>query len=388
MNSVTRGLIANGHSVKVLTMCSDKHPFRIDALPAGYAKQTGIEAVKMDLSIKPLDAAMALLCGESYNVKRFISKDFRAKLEELLKAESFDIIHLESIFLAPYLEEIRRLSNAGVVLRAHNVENKIWRQMALATKNPLKRWYLKKLALALRLYELEMVNKFDGIACIAGSDAEYFRENGCRRPITVVPFGIEPRQNDDIEEEPNTLFHIGSMDWRPNEEGIRWFLSDVWPLVHSQLPKLHLYLAGRKMPQDLMQMEMEGVTVVGEVEDAYSFMASKQINIVPLLSGSGIRVKIIEAMSMGKTVISTSVGHCGIETEGDSNLLTANTPRDFVEQLRRCYEEPTLCKTIGDNARRHIAENYDNDKLARRLGELYSTVRRTMKSDTRGGSRI
>lgn len=380
MDSITKGLLACGQEVTVLSVESDKHPVRAELLEEDYRQATRFESVYIDLSVRPLEAAVALLCGESYNVRRFVSNNFAIKLKEILKRDDFDVVHIESIFLAPYVSTIRLHSRARIVLRAHNVEHRIWRQMADGTRNPLKRWYMKKLALALRCYELEHINDFDGVACITAADADTFRQLGCRKPLIDIPFGIDLKPEADAltgpasEPEPGSLFHIGSMDWMPNQDGVRWFLDKVWPLVHSQLPQLHLYLAGRKMPADLMALNVEGVSVVGEVPDAAAFIASKQINIVPLLAGSGIRVKIIEAMSLGKTVITTTVGAAGIECADGKDLLIADTPEQFVAQLQRCQEQPGCCRQIGENARKLVTEKYSNQALSKRLVGFYNKI--------------
>lgn len=376
MDSVTQGLLAEGHTVKVLSVCSKKHPVRHEALPDNYLRQTDFESVFIDLGIHPLDAAFALLCGESYHVKRYISKAFEEKLSEVLQQDTFDIVHMESIFLTPYLPTIRKFSDASVVLRAHNVEHRIWQQIAQGTRNPFKRWYLKKLALALRLYEVEHLNAFDGIACITGNDADTFRQLGCRKPIADIPFGILPEMIENVDEEPDTLFHIGSMDWRPNEEGIRWFLKEVWPAVHREIPGVKLYLAGRKMPDDLMQLQMDNVIVVGEVPDSAYFMASKQLNIVPLLAGSGIRVKIIEAMAMRKVVITTRTGAEGIQYTDGENILIADTPEQFVAHIKNCLDHPDQRNLIAENAYRLISENYSTPALTQRLVDFYNKILR------------
>ena len=125
------------------------------------------------------------------------------------------------------------------------------------------------------------------------------------------------------------------------------------------------------MPDSLMRLEMEGVKVVGEVADATYFIASKQINVVPLLSGSGIRVKIIEAMSLGKTVISTSVGAQGIGCTDGVHLLLADTPEAFASQIQRCVDDPEFCREVGRNAYNFIVEAYSTETLTRRLLDFY-----------------
>lgn len=371
MNSVTQGLLAAGCEVRVLSVCSDKHPVLSDRMPESYRQQTRFEAVHVDLDIHWLDAGVAMLCGESYHVKRFESKEFASKLAQALQEEEFDVVHVESIFLTPYVPTIRKYSHARVLLRAHNVEHKIWERTAHGERNPLKKQYLKHLALTLGAYEREHVNDYDGVMAITEQDADYFRSHGCRKPVAAIPFGISPEPVDCVQVEPCSLFHLGSMDWMPNQEGVRWFLKEVWPLLHQQLPQVTLYLAGRKMPADLMSLQLEGVKVVGEVPDAMYFIGSKQINVVPLLSGSGIRVKIIEAMSAGKTVVSTTLGAAGIAYTAGRNLLVADTPEQFVEQIRRCVEDPGYCAEVGRNAYSLIAEEYSTERLTERMLAFY-----------------
>ena len=374
MNSITQGLLREGCEVKVLAMESDKHPADRAKMGEEYLRQTGFESQYVDLSVKPLAAAVSMLCGESYHVKRFRSEAFAARLRAILEQETFDVVHLESLFMTPYVPLIRSLSDAKVVLRSHNVEHVIWQRVAASTPRGFKRWYLKHLALALRAYELEHVNDYDGVVCITKGDADYFRQHGCRRPLTSIPFGVEPDDAANVDVEPASLFHIGAMDWMPNRESIEWLLDEVWPVVHREVPQAHLYLAGRKMPQKWMDTPMDGVTVVGEVPDAGYFIAGKQINVVPLLSGSGIRVKIIEAMAAGKAVVTTTVGAQGIDyTEGE-NLLVADTPAQFAAQIKRLVDDQEYCHSVGEAAARLVAEHYDVKRLTAQLLQFYDKI--------------
>ncbi len=374
MNSITQGLLRAGCEVRVLTMESDKHPADMAKLPADYREATHFEAVYVDLGVKPLEAAVAMLCGESYHVRRFRSEAFAGRLRAVLEQEDFDVVHLESVFMTPYVPLIRRFSKARVVLRAHNVEHVIWRRVAESTRRGLKRWYLKHLALTLRAYELEHVNDYDGVVCITRNDAEYFRSQGCRRPVTAIPFGVEPEEVPSVDVEPASLFHIGAMDWMPNRESVAWLLDEVWPVVYREVPQAHLYLAGRRMPRKWMDASIEGVTVVGEVPDAGHFIAGKQINVVPLLSGSGIRVKIIEAMAAGKAVVTTSVGASGIEFTDGENLLIADTPQQFAACIKRLVEDQDYCRSVGVAAAHLVAEQYDVGSLTQKLLQFYNEI--------------
>ncbi len=374
MNSITQGLLREGCEVKVLAVETDKHPADVDKMPADYRERTRFEAEYVDLGVKPLEAAVAMLCGESYHVRRYRSEAFAKRLRSILEQEEFDVIHMESPFLTPYLPLIRSLSKAKVVLRAHNVENIIWKRVAESTPHGLRRWYLKHLSLTLRAYELEHINDYDGVVCITRNDADYFKQNGCRRPVTAIPFGVEPEECMGVTVEPASLFHIGAMDWMPNRESIEWLLDEVWPVVHREVPQAHLYLAGRKMPERWMHAAIDGVSVVGEVPDAGYFIAGKQINVVPLRSGSGIRVKIIEAMAAGKAVVTTSVGAQGIEYTDGENLLIADTPEQFARQIKRLVDDQDYCAKVGEAAARLVAEQYDVKTLTDRLLRFYEEI--------------
>jgi glycosyltransferase involved in cell wall biosynthesis len=375
MHYVTEGLINNGHEVKVLSFHSKKHPCRVDKLPVEYVEKTKFETVFVDLDIKPIPALVAYLCGESYHVKRFINEQMKRKLVEILKAEDFDIIQVESIFLTPYLPIMRRFSNAKIVLRAPNIEHKIWERIYKATKTPFKRGYIKHLALTLKYYELNHINDYDAVSPVTEVDAEYFRENGLRKKCKGIPFGMNPPELlSDVLEEKNTIFHIGSMNWHPNEQGIKWFLEECWNKIRQTTPNVQAYFAGRYMPNWLKNTSIEGVHIVGEVEDSIRFMTSKQIMVVPLLSGSGIRIKIIEAMSIGKTVIATTIAAEGIMYENGKNIIIANTAEEFASAVKYCVENPDKCKSIGDEAYKLIAERYSNDQVVNQLVTLYKEI--------------
>ena len=123
------------------------------------------------------------------------------------------------------------------------------------------------------------------------------------------------------------------MNWLPNKEGIKWFLDEVWPIIHQALPDLKIYLAGREMPSWLLELNLSNVKVIGEVPDAHEFIRSKSISIAPLLSGSGIRIKIIESMAMGKAVVATTIGAEGINYTTGKDIMIADTPEAFCEAV-------------------------------------------------------
>lgn len=366
MYAMIKGMLMAGISVKVLALNTNKYSVDLNDIPEEFKQQTQISFVSIDLSIRPIDAFINLFTHQSYHVKRFISSDITVALTEILKTETFDIIQFESLFLTPYISLIKRFSTARLVLRAHNVEHLIWFRLAEETTLPLNRWYLNHLAKTLLSYELSVMNTLDGIAAITNDDAERFKGLGCTKLIGTIPFGISCPEviPPKYAFQPKTIFHIGSMNWLPNQEGIRWFLKECWPLVHQKFPEVRLVLAGREMPNWMLRTDMSGVVIRGEVPDAAQFMCENGIMIVPLFSGSGVRVKIIEAMALGKTVITTSIGAEGIMCQHQKNILLADTPTDFVNAIISCYAEPAMAEQIGVNAREYIREYHLLEKVS------------------------
>lgn len=376
MNSIITGLLEAGHQVKVLAINSEKYNVKESDIPEEYKRKTGIELIDVDLTVKPLNAFLNLFTRKSYHAERFISEEFKKRLAAVLDKEQFDVVQLEVLFMAPYVETIRQHSKAMIVLRAHNVEHKIWERIAKDTKSPLKRWYINHLAKTLKEFELNALETVDGVAAITRKDAAFFRKY-CSKPVIDIPFGVYPEQFNpkyEIEGKPK-FYHIGSMNWMPNEEGIRWFVDEVLPKTVEKVPDFVYHLAGRSMPEWLTSMKNPHVDVVGEVPDAKEFVTNHDVAIVPLLSGSGIRIKIIESMALGKTVITTRVGAEGILYDEEVNIIIAENKAKMVEAIRSLNENPETAVRIGQAARKLVEETYDNRKIIARLLMFYEQIK-------------
>ncbi|MDP4280781.1 MAG: glycosyltransferase, partial [Bacteroidota bacterium] len=233
MNMIVEGLMEAGHEVRILAFNSNKYFIPTESIPSDYREKTKIRLIPVDLSLKAKDAFLNLFSSQSYHVQRFISQDFRKNLEDILKKESFDVVQFEMIYMAPYLDSVRKYSSAKTVLRTHNIEHLIWERVAAHTRQPFKKIYLKYLAEKLKRYECSVIREFDGIAAITEKDAKYFREisgdAAFSEKITSIPFGIDFEQfpESSVLHEFPSLFSLGSMDWIPNLEGISWFLEKV-----------------------------------------------------------------------------------------------------------------------------------------------------------------
>jgi glycosyltransferase involved in cell wall biosynthesis len=375
MHNITRGLLDAGHAVKVLCISTPKHPLKVSAIPDDFREQTRIEGVFVDTSLNVVDAFTDLVTADNYNISRFFSPDMDIRLIQLLSQEEFDIIHLESLFVTPYIPTLRRYSKARIVLRAHNLEHVIQERIAAGERNFIKKPYRKFLAKQLRTYEREVINQVDGVAAITAADAHEMAAHGSKTPITTIPFGLNPAEHQVSNPQgPPIFFHLGSMDWQPNEEGIRWLLRAVWPRLLRSHPEAKLHLAGNRMPKDMIRAKLPGTTVVGRVPDANRYIAQRHVMLVPLFSAGGMRVKIIEGMAMGKCVISTRMGAEGIDHTPGKDILLADTAAEFIEQMEKVLEQPQIAAEIGANAAELVRNRHNNARIIENLVDFYASL--------------
>lgn len=376
MYSIGQGLTNMGHRVKVLTFYSDKNPFDKELLPQNYIDTYSPEGVYVDLKPNIFDALLYVFIAKSYVVERFVSNKMKAKLIKVLQEEKWDVVQIESINLASYIPIIRQYSKAVIGFHCPNVEHLIWQRVYKNEKrNLFKRWYLKNTAQNMKYYERMHINDFDIVFPLTEVDANYFKQFGCKKPCHIVPIGFDiPEDLPDVMQEENSLFHIGSMNWFPNDQGLKWFLNDVWEKVLELSPNVHFYLAGRHISSYFTNDKWKNVNIVGEVSDSTMFMCSKQIMVVPLLSGSGIRIKILEAMSLSKTIVATSIAAEGIMYEEGKNILIANTPQEFAECIKKLLDDKQYCKQLGENAAELIKEKYSTTEIANSVIKEYDKL--------------
>lgn len=369
----TAGYLEAGISLSMLAMNTSRHYVDTKLLPEIYGQLDHFVTVDVNNDIKPIDALKSLVRGTSYNIVRFISKEVENALIRLLQQEKFDIVQMEGLYLTPYVHVIRQHSQAKIAIRQHNIEYRIWERLAQQEPNFLKRKYLQLLAQRLRQFELQHINDYDLVLAISKQDQQLYQELGCQVPVYLHPFGVDintfpysPGNTD-----PISLYHIGAMDWLPNQESVNWLLEKVMPLIRQQLPNTRLYLAGRNMPEYYFQHTWPNVEVLGEVPDAQAFERDKTLLLVPLQSGGGVRIKIFQGMAMGKCIITTSIGVEGIEARDEEHILIADTPENFAEKIISVSQQPERILQIGKAARQLIHGQYDRKQLIADLIKRY-----------------
>jgi polysaccharide biosynthesis protein PslH len=368
------GLAAAGAIISVLAMKTEKHGAASGHSSQSPASLQYYDTVAVDTRIRPLKMlANLLFSAEPYDLQRFRSEQYSEALHSLLLREHFDIIQCEGLLFSYYIDGIRSITDTPLIFRAHNVEHRIREMMAELATVPVEKDYLKNLASRLRKLELRALKQFDAIIPISEPDFQWFKSAAPDRPMMLSETGANVTEP--FNEPDNAglrVGFIGALNWQPNIDALRWFLAAVWPRVLRTLPDATFHIAGRSATAKAkVLIAGKNVFHEGEVEDANRFVASMTVMIAPLFAGSGLRIKIIEAMSHGKTVVATPVAAEGLPVEDHREILIGTDAVSFSDALISALSDPQLRADIGAKARALVIDRFDNLKQTSLLLEFY-----------------
>lgn len=368
MGRLAEGLVHAGADVEILSLDPRKHR------AAEVRAPVPMQRIDIDTS-RVIGPLRETLTGDApFVVSRFLSNEFREALRVIVRKFKPDIVQIESPFLLPYADDVRRECDARIVLRSLNVEFRIWEGLARNERNRLRQFALRRVAASLRTYEVLHLNTADAIVPISVPDLDDFRALGCTQPMHVVPCGITPTDLGDATPEPGSVGFIGSLDFRPNQDAVEWIIDELWPRVIERAPKARLSIAGSTPPGWLRRKARGKIEFLGAVDDARAFMQRMSVIIAPLFAGGGMRIKVLEAMALARPVVATTIGAGGIDVENGRDILIADDALSFAEWIVRLLHEHDLAVRIGNAARVTVAQRYDNDTLARGLLDFYKSA--------------
>ncbi len=370
--SMAMGLAESGADVTVLTMNTKKHFQDPKLLPDEAKKLLKVRWVPINTDVTTSGILKNLMKKESYHVSRFNQEIFESELIKVLKGESFDIIQIEGVFLSDYVPVIQEHSSAKIILRAHNVEHQIWQRYIEHSQSGVKKAYLKIQNSRLRQFEVNSLQHYNALIAITQVDANFLKSLAPNKKTLTIPFGINKEDYPQLPSSTKDLYHLGAGDWLPNQEGMKWFLREVWPLVLGKKPDAQFYLAGRHWPVEISSTQLKGFHFVGEVENIVDFMGEHGTAVVPLLSGSGMRIKIAESMALGKPIISTTVGVEGISAPENEAIWVEDDPVAFAN---KCIEAlDTDVEPMGKRAREWVIQTLERTSLAGELLNFYREI--------------
>lgn len=317
-----------------------------------------------------LDVALHLFDPLPYAIARYRSQAFRERLGELMASRRFDLIVCD--FLPPAVNMPKALP-CPAVLFTHNVESEIWRRHTKTAATWLSRWLYALQHRRMLRFEEQTLNRFNGVLAVSDNDVRTFRRlfpGANSRPVEAVPTGVDTAFFADSghssqKEDPAHLVFTGSMDWLPNEDAMLFFCRQTLPLIRAQVPRVTLAIVGRAPSPTVQALAaIEGVSVTGRVDDVRPYIRDGAVFIVPLRIGGGTRLKIFEAMAMGKAVVSTTVGAEGLPLVNGRHLVLADEPAAFANAIVDLLRDPERRRGLGAAAKALVVERYDWSAVA------------------------
>lgn len=376
VHNTLEALLNQGCEVHLFSLNTTKHYIDTQDIDDPIFPKIKFHQYKIDNRINIKDAFLNLFSKQSYNISRFFHTGCANRLAHLLQNNQFDIIQFEGLQVTPYLDVVKANSSAKLIYRAHNIEYQIWKRLTQQEAFIARKIYLGILSKRLKRFEFNILGKFDTIIAISFVDKHFFESLVQNVPVYTLSVALSLKKyENEYKLSPNkSVGYIGSMDWRPNIEGLDWFLEQVWPNILQLGSGITFHLAGKNIPKQYQIMGDESFIMEGKVDNAIEFISRQHILIVPLLSGSGMRVKIIEAMALGKCIIATSIAAEGINYHHDRDILIADKSDDFYKQILRCFTEKNLIHRIGDGAKKLVEKNHDQAKMGLSLFNIYQDL--------------
>jgi sugar transferase (PEP-CTERM/EpsH1 system associated) len=327
------------------------------------------------------DAAAHLFDPLPYAVGKYRSRAYRRKLAELLAERPFDLIVCD--FLFPAVNLPRELPCPAVIF-THNVESEIWRRHAETKSSSVNRLLYGAQYRRMHRFESRTLARFDGVLAVSDADRQTFTRiypNAANGPIHVIATGVDtdyfapstPASPADTRE----IVFTGSMDWLPNEDAMLFFCEKVLPIIRTEEPGVRLSIVGRAPTPAVSRLaEIYGaVRVTGRVDDVRPYVADAGVYVVPLRIGGGTRLKIFEAMSMAKAVVSTGVGAEGLPVEDGRHLILADEPNTFARAVVRLLRDVNRRRALEASARTLVVDQYDWSAVAGDLESALGSIR-------------
>ncbi len=383
--------LENGGRIKTyqtLKLLSQNHQVYLCCFSPGKLSASQIE------KIKPLCRQFYCLkspyvASEFKNIKSFIFRSlfsispfiaFRyqnAKMKDLISEwiakEKFDAIHIDHMNLATYLPEKKQ---GFWVLEEHNVESEIWWEIFKKEKWNKFKFFCLVETLKLKLYERRVLPRFDHILAISQADKEKMVNLGVpKNRISVLPTACATDNKFSFKDKEKLIFFVGALFWWPNKEGIDWFYREIFPKIKKKVVGVKLMVAGIGKAEKLnwLSHSNESLVFAGHQPNLDNFWQKTSVFISPIRVGSGVRIKILTALSHGIPVVSTSKGAEGIVNKTDQGVFLADKPADFARQIITLLTNQKLAEKASYQAREFIKKEYSAHKARKVLGQIYDT---------------
>ena len=317
---------------------------------------------------------MNLFSPLPFIAQKYDASLMREKIREIIQREHIDLVHVDLLPLTAYINEFENLPK---ILVNHNVESIRLYRWFRTEPNPLKKAYLGIQWLKLRTFEHSAMNKFDGCVVVSEVDKELLQKMGVTSKLFVVPNGTDTKffrpNNGEVVE--NSVLWIGHMDVHTNKDAVLYFWKEIYPILQRKYPEVKMTFVGTAPPKEISAAARKdgNVRVTGFVDDIRPYIDGAAVMVVPIRIGSGTRLKILDAMAMGKAIVSTSVGCEGLNVNDGKDILIADDPEDFAGKTIDLLKNSDKRITLEKNAI-ELAKTYDWDLITQRQESVYQNV--------------
>ena len=311
-----------------------------------------------------IDLMRGVLSPLPVAVERYKSAEMRRLISSLSQKERFDSIICDFLAPAPNIEDL-----SGCVLFQHNVETTIWQRHHQHAPDPLRRAYLGMQARKMLEYERHVCRAVAHVVAVSETDAALMESMFGLQSIPAVPTGVDIEYFTASSAAPRVtdLVFLGSMDWLPNIDGVKWFMAEILPLIRARRPSCTVSIVGRKPGPDILSLAGDGVEVTGTVPDVRPYLWGSPVSIVPLRIGGGTRLKIYESMAAGTAVVSTVVGAEGLDVQSPKNIRLADTPQAFADACLSLLENENERERTAAAAHELVSTRFSWDAVVDRF---------------------
>jgi len=366
---VTRNLIkelsASGHTVSLYSL---KVPSKEEPPPKQINLRTPPRSIKKDYNslVKKITGFFSM---RPYVINKYDSQSVSKDILENYKKENLDAVISDHIHTARYGLQIAKIKKIPNLLLEHNVESELWETLTKEETNPLKQLLLKVEELKVKKYEEKITKKIDTCVSLSKEDQEGLQNLNDDIAAKHISPGIYIK-NYPYSPEGNggNICLVGRMDWLPNINGAVWFMKEIWPLIKEGYKEAEFYIVGANPTKKIKDLNgVNGVTVTGRVPDIRAFIKKAQVFVVPVRSGSGVRIKILQGGSMGKAIVSTSRGCQGLDLVSGRDCYIKDEPEEFANSVVNLLQKERERKELGENAYNLVRKKYSARKACQQL---------------------
>lgn len=362
--------IANDNDVHLLTFVKYQEEF--SHLPELEEICSSVQLIKLEENESSLahgfSLAKSVLTNSPYVSIKYNKPSMRQAIQEVLKRYDIDLVHFDMLPLYCYYDLVK---GYPVVLNQHNIESALL-ERRVGAEPCWRRWFFLQQQKCLEGFEKLAMSSVDAIAVCSEQDRKIALKMAPEAVVDIVPNGVDTdffKPSKALSEEPFSLVFVGGLNWYPNLEGLEWFDEEVLPHVVRDFPQLRIHLIGRQVPVNWKHKDQ--FIVHGFVDDIRPYLEKSSLFVVPLRIGGGTRLKILDALSMEKAVLTTTIGAEGLQLKDGQHAVFADTATDFAQKLIELCKDSHARSKLSLSARSFVDENYRWDSIGKKLYGLY-----------------